>query len=439
MKDSHYDVIGVGIGPFNLGLAALLEENTEIKAVFFDKTEVFQWHPGMLLEQSDLQVPFLADLVTLADPTSKYSFLNYLHVHNRMYQFYFFKRLDVPRVEYNDYCQWVVSELSTLHFGKMVTSVEYDRDHKLYNIEVQDVQTGEATSYTTAHIVMGTGSTPLIPSPIDEKLNEDVIHTSRYKHYEKEFKESRSVTVVGSGQSAAEVFYDLLLTQRENNYQLTWFTRSPGFFQLEAGKLGQEVFSPDYVQYFHELSYEKRKDALPMLGGLRNGVEAETLHAIYDLLYHRSIRREDPAVMIQAMTSVNDVIKKEPMRYELMCEQWQQEEKFTHETEKVVFATGYKPHLPDWLLDMKDEFKWESEKEFAVTNDYRLKFNDERENHLFVLTNLEHSHGASATNLALSVRRNQTIINTITRNEIFSLNNDTVFQRFDRKNEGAQP
>ena len=116
MKDSHYDVIGVGIGPFNLGLAALLEENTELKAGYYDKTEVFQCHPGMLLEQSDLQVPFLADLVTLADPTSKYSFLNYLHAHNRMYQFYFFKRFDVPRVEYNDYCQWVVSELSTLLF-----------------------------------------------------------------------------------------------------------------------------------------------------------------------------------------------------------------------------------------------------------------------------------------------------------------------------------
>ncbi|MDV2685822.1 SidA/IucD/PvdA family monooxygenase [Alkalihalophilus lindianensis] len=433
MKDSHYDVIGVGVGPFNLGLAALLEERTDKKAVFFDKSEVFQWHPGMLLEQSDLQVPFLADLVTLANPTSQYSFLNYLHVHNRMFQFYFFKRFDVPRLEYNDYCKWVVSELGNLQFGHLVTDVVYDEGNKIYQVEVQAVQSKETFKCTAEHIVVGTGSAPLIPSPIDEKLNDDIIHTSRYRHYEQDFKEARSITVVGSGQSAAEVFYDLLQTQADNHYQLTWFTRSAGFFQLESGKLGQEVFSPDYVDYFQKLPYDKRKDALPMLGGLRNGVEAETLHAIYDLLYHRSINREDPAVTIQAMTAVNDVVKVEPRLYELKCEQWQQEEEFTHESEKVIFATGYKPYMPKWLLNMQDDFKWESEKEFVVTRDYRLAFHNERNNHIFILTNLEHSHGASATNLALSVRRNQTIINSIVGDEIYPLHSNTVFQQFDRK------
>ncbi len=32
-----YDVIGAGIGPFNLGLAALLEDIPETSALFFDK------------------------------------------------------------------------------------------------------------------------------------------------------------------------------------------------------------------------------------------------------------------------------------------------------------------------------------------------------------------------------------------------------------------
>ena len=76
-----YDIIGVGIGPFNLGLAALtqpLVDSGEISAAFFDKRPAFCWHPGLLLEESTIQVPFLADLVTLADPTSAYSFLNYL-------------------------------------------------------------------------------------------------------------------------------------------------------------------------------------------------------------------------------------------------------------------------------------------------------------------------------------------------------------------------
>lgn len=74
MNEQVYDVIGIGIGPFNLGLAALIEPVEEISAVFFDKEEKFEWHLGML-DGTDLQVPFLADLVTFADPTSPYTFL----------------------------------------------------------------------------------------------------------------------------------------------------------------------------------------------------------------------------------------------------------------------------------------------------------------------------------------------------------------------------
>ena len=73
-----HDVIGVGLGPFNLGLAALLDP-TDLDAVFFDDKPDFAWHPGLMLPDAEIQVPFLADLVTLADPTSPYSFLNYLH------------------------------------------------------------------------------------------------------------------------------------------------------------------------------------------------------------------------------------------------------------------------------------------------------------------------------------------------------------------------
>lgn len=33
--EQSYDVIGIGIGPFNLGLAALLEEKTSLSTAFF--------------------------------------------------------------------------------------------------------------------------------------------------------------------------------------------------------------------------------------------------------------------------------------------------------------------------------------------------------------------------------------------------------------------
>ena len=56
------DFIGIGIGPFNLSLAALLHDRTDITGAFFERKGQFAWHEGMLLPETTLQVPFMADL-----------------------------------------------------------------------------------------------------------------------------------------------------------------------------------------------------------------------------------------------------------------------------------------------------------------------------------------------------------------------------------------
>ncbi|MGG4489696.1 lysine N(6)-hydroxylase/L-ornithine N(5)-oxygenase family protein [Metabacillus idriensis] len=418
-----YDLIGIGIGPFNLGMAALIEDIPEIKAVFFDKREEFVWHPGMLIEGSDLQVPFLADLVTFCNPRSKYTFLNYLHTHNRLYPFFFFNRFDIPRREYSEYAAWAASEIESCTFSSCVTHVEYKKDH--YEVHVE--HNGKAAVYRTKHVSLGTGSIPLIPIEID--TGDCVIHSSDYLNKQENIKQKNAITVVGSGQSAAEIFLDLLQSAERFNYELSWFTRSPGFMQLESAKLGQEVFSPDFVQYFQQLTFEQRSKALPELEQLRNGIDKKTLVSIYDLLYHRSIHGKDARVKIMPLTEVKDM-KEDETSFTLTCHQWQKNEFFEHKTEAVIFATGYKPNLPDWIEEMRDDIVWEDEKRYKVKADFSLAFKDQRKQNIFVLTNLEHSHGTGATNLGLSVYRNQQIINSILNREYYKDQGKTVFQQF---------
>ena len=50
-----YDVAGIGVGPFNLGLAALSEPLEDLDCVFLDRRESFDWHPGMMLEPAQAQ------------------------------------------------------------------------------------------------------------------------------------------------------------------------------------------------------------------------------------------------------------------------------------------------------------------------------------------------------------------------------------------------
>ena len=101
------DFIAVGLGPFNLSLASLLQQKSKLKYLFFEKQAQFDWHAGMQLPNSMLQVPFMADLVSMVDPTSPFSFLNYLKAQQRLYKFYFLEQPHIPRKEYNHYCQWV--------------------------------------------------------------------------------------------------------------------------------------------------------------------------------------------------------------------------------------------------------------------------------------------------------------------------------------------
>ena len=106
-----YDLVGVGIGPSNLSLAALADRVPGLSTLFLDDNPEFSWHAGMLLDGSTLQVPFLADLVSLVDPTNPWSFLAYLRERDRLFGFYFAERLRIPRREYDDYCRWAARSL----------------------------------------------------------------------------------------------------------------------------------------------------------------------------------------------------------------------------------------------------------------------------------------------------------------------------------------
>lgn len=61
----RFDVVGAGLGPFNLSLAALLAPLSELRARFFEAQPSFRWHCGIMVPGAQLQVSYLKDLVTL--------------------------------------------------------------------------------------------------------------------------------------------------------------------------------------------------------------------------------------------------------------------------------------------------------------------------------------------------------------------------------------
>src|SRR5581483_9572027 len=95
----HYNCLGIGVGPANLSLAALMHGHPEIRNLFVDKKESFGWHDGQLMPNTAIQVSMLKDLVSLSAPTSEFTFISYLHESGRLYHYLNAQFDAVPRKE----------------------------------------------------------------------------------------------------------------------------------------------------------------------------------------------------------------------------------------------------------------------------------------------------------------------------------------------------
>ncbi len=108
-----YDLVGIGFGPSNLALAvAAYEHEASISCLFIERQPVVNWHPGMLIDGAKMQISFLKDLVTLRNPASPYSFLQYVKAQGRLERFVNLNEFRPTRIEYNGYLRWVAEDFS---------------------------------------------------------------------------------------------------------------------------------------------------------------------------------------------------------------------------------------------------------------------------------------------------------------------------------------
>ncbi len=159
------------------------------------------------------------------------------------------------RKEYNQYCQWAVEQLPNLRFNTQVDDIHYDEDTALYRLYCSDTCSGSRHEFLCKKLVLGTGPSPHIPECCQPFIQQ-IVMSGQYLEHKVALQKKRAITILGSGQSAAEIFYDLLCEIDRFDYQLNWLTRSPRFLPLEYTKLTLEMTSPEYVDYFYHLPPE---------------------------------------------------------------------------------------------------------------------------------------------------------------------------------------
>ncbi|WP_030197982.1 lysine N(6)-hydroxylase/L-ornithine N(5)-oxygenase family protein [Streptomyces sp. NRRL S-87] len=451
--DAPHDLVGIGIGPFNLSLAALahglrhLEGATGLTAAFYDQRRDFRWHPGLLIDGATLQVPFLADLVTLADPASPWSFLRYLRHKERLFPFYFAERFHITRAEYDAYCRWVADGIPGLHFGHQIDAVRWNPERGLFEVDFTQLDAdGEAEALGRTHtrnLVLGVGTAPHVPDPLKPLADAPtvpVIHSGDYLDHRDRILGAEHVTVVGAGQSGAEVFLDLLRARPAGRERLTWIARTEAFAPMEYSKLGLEHFTPDYTRYFHALPEPVRDRLVPAQWQLHKGIDPGTIAAIHDELYRRTLHGGWPDTVLTPGVTVRTAGRVATTRVELHLEHTQQGARSRITTDAVVLATGYQERPLTRLLAGLDPYvRKDASGRPRIDAQHRMVLDPAVTGTVFVQNGERHTHGIGAPDLGLAAWRSARILNTLTGTDPYPLPERTAFTTFGLETAKEQP
>lgn len=220
-----HDLICVGFGPASLSIAIalhdrLLESGSAFvpKTCFLEKQSGFAWHSGMLIPGSKMQISFMKDLATLRNPRSEFTFLNYLQTHDRLVHFANLGTFLPARLEFEDYMRWCASyftdvvnyETEVLDITASHTDSESGKVDS-FIVRSKNVKTGDITVRRARHVVVAAGGKPKLPYNFPDDPR--VLHTSAYctniHNVLPDSSRDYRIAVVGSGQSAAEIFHDL--------------------------------------------------------------------------------------------------------------------------------------------------------------------------------------------------------------------------------------
>jgi L-ornithine N5-monooxygenase len=452
VSQETFDILGLGFGPANLALAIALEESEpraqKPRSLFIEQKSDFAWHPEMLLDDAELQISFFKDLVTLKNPCSRFSFLNYLHQHNRLQKFANLRSFFPSRVEFNDYLQWAAHQVQgQVQYDQKVIALEplpSPDDGRIRSVLVRtQLVSGESVTYKASNLVLGLGATPKLPHNIQLNDSPRAFHSSQYLSRINALYPNRSAKftalVVGSGQSSAEIVDHLL--SRYDGVEVTVLMRRLAFRQSDESQFVNEVFGSEFVDLAYALPPDLRAELLNDLANTNySAVDIELVERLYKRDYIDGIRHKSRLKMrvLSEITALTTTERGIEATYR---------HRSNHATDHLradiaVLATGFS--WPRWHPMLAPFAPWrhnDSEGEPLVCRNYRLDMSPGCDVGIYLQGYCEPTHGLSDTLLSLLPFRAGTLLDDIMKRKMHFASGSQSAIAFDSATEhlGAQP
>ncbi|KAL8754000.1 MAG: hypothetical protein Q9199_004649 [Rusavskia elegans] len=383
-KEPQYDLVCVGFGPASLAIAiALHDRGINPRVLYIEKQRKFIWHAGMLLPDARMQISFLKDMATLRDPTSTFTFINYLKCKNRLVAFTNLSTFLPLREEYNDYMSWCAAHFEeNVQYGHETSSVSAVRNEdgpvKTWQVTSRDTKTNQSNTITARSVVIAIGGKPRIPIPISG-LESQIVHSSSYStavpQILKATQSTHSIAVVGGGQSSAEIFNDLQSRYPDSSVSL--FTGASALKPSDDSPFVNEVFDPERVDDFYRLPPESRQQSTLSNKATNYGVvRPELLDRLYKAMYHQRLHEPDPCKWQFKIVPWREVVgsEKDGERIRLRLKNTSNGEISMSDNafDLAILGTGYERKGHETLLESTRDLL--QEERFTVERDYRVKY-----------------------------------------------------------------
>ncbi|GKS68595.1 lysine N6-hydroxylase/L-ornithine N5-oxygenase [Nitrosomonas sp. PY1] len=401
-----YDLIGIGFGPSNIALAITLKEKMQagyhIDSFFIEKQPEFAWHANMMLNSTHMQVSFLKDLVTLRNPASHFTFINYLHQKNRLQDFINLKTFFPSRHEFNDYLAWAASHFEdSSSYGEEVIEVLPERignDVMYLRVRSRD-QNNNLHERLTRSLAVGIGGKPRIPDSFLALRDDNrIFHSNDYLRRIKEFSNAKKIAVVGGGQSAAEIFMDL--HDRFDAAEVDLIMRARSIRPSDDSPFVNEIFNADFTDFVFNSTEQERSRLLGEFWHTNYAApDLVLIERIFNVFYqqrvvgakrHRFLRRHE----VKRVDSFPQGIK-------FALHNLNNNQGFSETYDAVILATGYhRDHFQALLSPLMPFFKT-----LSVDRNYRLDAIPQFKPAIFLQGACESSHGLSDTLLSVTAIR----------------------------------
>jgi L-ornithine N5-oxygenase len=392
-----HDLICVGFGPASLAIAIALQDALEDtsdasfkpKVCFLEQQPEFRWHAGMMLPDAKMQISFLKDMATQRNPRSYFTFLNYLKVKERLVQFTNLGTFLPTRLEFADYMKWCSSNFEeVVQYDSEVILIDpaksRDDAAKYDLLSVKSRQggpNGSIVTRKTRNIIIAVGGRPHIPAVLPQD-NPRVIHSSTYASQINDLLKVRekayNIGVLGSGQSAAEVFNDL--RSRYPNANTSLIFRDTAIRPSDDSPFVNEIFDDDRITPFYEQSSTNR-DAANNSNKSTNYsvVRPELLEKIYHDLYQQRIlepdvtKRKSRLHPSSEIVEVVDIPQNKRINVILKHTSGTTSSRSTLNLDLLIYATGYTRDTHDTLLADCQILNASSSGAWEVRRDYSVK------------------------------------------------------------------